>query len=74
MVDNLVSLLYAIVEVQTRGQGDASLQNFWENTGKQMLRNVLRVLEHSRPRLMLDDIVRFIIDAPISAAAVESPA
>jgi hypothetical protein len=74
MVDNLVSLLYAIVEVQTRGQGDAGLQNFWENTGKQMLRNVLRVLEHSRPRLMLDDIVRFIIDAPMSAAEVESQA
>ncbi|NJL70937.1 MAG: hypothetical protein HC888_04625 [Candidatus Competibacteraceae bacterium] len=45
VIENLVTLFYTILEVYTRSQGDQAAKDFWENAGRQLLRNTLRVLE-----------------------------
>lgn len=71
-IENLVTLFYTVIEAHTRNQGNASAHDFWENAGRQLLRNVLRVLEQSRPRLSLEEIGHFLSDSPPDMESVVS--
>jgi type IV secretory pathway TraG/TraD family ATPase VirD4 len=64
LIENLVSLFYTIMDVHSHGEGDQELQNFWTNTGKQLLRNAFRVLTLATDRLSLESTCRFIAEAP----------
>ena len=64
LIENLVNLFYTIVEVYTRSQGDLAANGFWENAGRQLLRNILRVLIHSRETLSLEDIRLLLTECP----------
>jgi hypothetical protein len=66
LIENLVNLFYTVLEVHARSGGNQAAKDFWENAGKQLLRNVLRVLEQSRGRLSLEEIGRFLSEAPQS--------
>lgn len=72
MVENLVNLLYAIVEGHTRQEANDSAASFWENTGRQLLRNALRVLLVVRGRIVLDDLIRFIAESPATRKQAEN--
>lgn len=72
LVENLVNLLYAVIEVHTRNEGNDSAQSFWESTGKQLLRNTLRVLVIIRGRIRLQDVIHFISESPNTPAKVEN--
>jgi len=67
LIENLVSLFYTVMDVHAHGGGgggDKALQNFWTNTGKQLLRNAFRVLSLATAQLSLEETCRFIAQAP----------
>ena len=72
LIENLVNLFYTVLEVYTRSQGVQANEGFWQNTGRQLLRNVLRVLERSRETLSLDDIAVFLTEAPQNLKQAEN--
>lgn len=74
LIENLVNIFYTILEVYTRSQGDQAAKDFWENAGRQLLRNVLRVLERSRGSLSLEEIGLLLTEAPQSPEQVAGDA
>ncbi|MBL0869732.1 MAG: hypothetical protein IBJ18_04055 [Phycisphaerales bacterium] len=67
LIENLVSLFHAVMEAHDHHagtRGTSSGDGFWLHAGKQLLRNVFRVLVHARERLSLDDLRVFVTEAP----------
>ncbi len=71
-IENLVNLFYTLLEANSRHQGEKTSQAFWENAGRQLLRNILRVLDLSLNSLSLQDIGKFLSEAPKDIKQVES--
>ena len=63
-IENITHLFQTLMEVYSRNTADAVGQEFWVNAGNQLLRNTLRILGLSRPSLSLEEIRRFILEAP----------
>ena len=72
LIENLVDLFYTAVHSHRHDISHAQLAEFWEDAGKQLVRNVFRVLQHSRERLTLKDARKFISEAPGSRTALAS--
>ena len=63
-IENTVNLFYTILETYSRNQGEQSSSEFWDNAGRQLLRNILRVLDQALDNLTLDVIGQFLSEAP----------
>lgn len=64
LIENLAQLFYTSVSTSSRDNSGVKNASFWKNTGKQLLRNVFRVLERSRETISVDDMKVFISSAP----------
>lgn len=73
LIENLVSLFHTVMEAHDRhagARGTSGGDGFWLHAGKQLLRNIFRVLVHARERLSLDDLRLFITEAPQQESGV----
>ena len=71
-IENIVNLFYTILETYSRNQGDQSSSEFWDNAGKQLLRNILRVLDQALNEISLDVIGEFLSEAPKNKEEVQN--
>ena len=72
--ENVVELLFAILDAYAKTKPKASLESFWENTARQLLRNLIRVFRVARAQVRLDRLRTFIAEAPQDLKAVKSGA
>lgn len=70
--ENIVELLYAILEAYGRGKRDQN--TFWRNSAKQLLRNFVRVMRAADEPLDIRTLRGFITQAPASARDAETGA
>ncbi|HUO08168.1 MAG TPA: type IV secretory system conjugative DNA transfer family protein [Phycisphaerae bacterium] len=71
LIENLVHLFYIASYGSTKRNDDSKYANFWENAGKELLRNVFRVLERSREVITISDMVEFVMLAPKTLKELE---
>lgn len=74
LTENLVNLLASVMELVEGKQSMASSVDFWERSGKELLRNAIDIISLSGQSLTLDLLRRFITSAPQTAAQADDPA
>ena len=71
LIENLVDLFYTAVHSNGSESLRIQLADFWEDAGKQLVRNAFRILQHSRERLSLKEARKLMAQAPSSRRELE---
>jgi NAD(P)-dependent dehydrogenase (short-subunit alcohol dehydrogenase family) len=70
-VEEVVELFHVALDSQSRTNTPRMDGGYWEKAGKQLLRNAVRVLRVARGRIVLDEVLRLVSQAPTSRADLE---
>jgi len=70
--ENVVELLVSILDAYAKTKPKTSVDTFWENTARQLLRNLIRVFRGANAPVTLDQLRTFIAEAPQDEKALVS--
>lgn len=71
-VEEVVELFHVALDSHARANAPQMDGGFWERSGKQLLRNAVRVLRVARGRIVLEELLQLVCEAPASRASAEN--